>query len=91
MSIEMTSDDLIKKINTSLQSGWTIQECRDGKKIIVKWTWAKAVNDIVKKYKDKGWIVTKHVEIDGAKRFLFLTFKNAYWEKNPDQRKKTRR
>jgi len=88
MVIEMTSDDLIKKINSILQSGWTMQECRVGKKINVKWSWARAVNDIVKKYTGKGWIVTKNVEIDGEKRFLFLTFKNAYWAKNPEQRKK---
>ena len=79
MNMHMTEDALIIKINKLLKESWTKKETSEGKRVEMDWAWAKTINSVVKRYKSKGWTVTKHVETDSAGRHLYLTFKNSLW------------
>jgi len=80
--MEITDDTLIKKINKTLKETWSKKETATGKSIKVEWAWAPVINRVIKRYRSKGWKVTKYVATDGAERLLYLTFKNSLWVKN---------
>ena len=84
----MTSDRLILLINKELKEPWTQKESARGKLIHVDWAWAAVINRCIKKYESKGWTVSKHVEIDGSERRLFLCFKNKNWANRQKNKKK---
>jgi hypothetical protein len=87
---QMTSDRLILLINKELKKSWTRQESAKGKLVHVDWAWAAVINECIVKYRSKGWTVSKHVEIGGTERQLFLCFKNKNWSKRRQLKKSTK-
>ncbi len=74
MSLEQ---NIVKIINNDLETTWTEFEWENGKVIEVEPDWRESIQHILKKYREAGWNVRRHIELSSSKpRKDYVVFKN---------------
>tara|TARA_B100000029_G_C17429791_1_gene907455 strand:- start:613 stop:912 length:300 start_codon:yes stop_codon:yes gene_type:complete len=74
----LSAKDIVGVINERLETTWTDNEWKAGKKVEVKQEWCGRINFIVSEYRKKGWFVKKEAMIcsDEPFRYVYLLFRN---------------
>ena len=78
---------LVRQINSVLESTWSSRQRAVGKWIAVDWGWMPVLKKTLAKYRDCGWDITNHVELDADGKTLWLVFIEA----NSNNRSESRR
>ena len=74
MSLER---NIVKIINDDLETTWTEFEWKNGKIIDIEPDWRESIQFILKKYREAGWNVRRHIEISSSSpRKDYVVFKS---------------
>ena len=75
-------NELIDALNHILKGAWTVDEIKDGKRIVFPIDLGEALMfESVKKFREVGWNVKRVVELTTLGRTHYLEFVNPNWQK----------
>jgi hypothetical protein len=76
----LKENELIRQLNTVLESSWSKKQRAHGKWIAIEWGWMPILKKILSKYRETGWTVNHQVELDSHGKTLWIVFFDPSWK-----------